>query len=149
MKKFLSGLFAISVFAANAQTSDSAFSISGKFSNVKTGTVYLTVYGENAAVKDSANIVNGTFSFKGFVQKPSTAFLTLKDRKDDNLRFFVEPLKMTISGKGDKLKELDISGSVLKTDDKNQKTFLKQGNEAEEKYYAGYSEASKNKNQAV
>ncbi len=149
MKKIITALFLLSGFAATAQGEDSAYTVAGKFSDVKKGMVYLTVYGEDGAKKDSANLVNGAFTFKGFVQKPSTAFLTMKDRKEDNLRFFVEPVAIMISGKGDKLKELEITGSVLNSDDKKLKTFLKPVTDDEEKYYAAYSEASKTKNQSV
>ena len=149
MKKYLVSFFVLISVTASAQSGDSAYSIFGKFEKVKKGKMYLTVYGENGAVKDSADIVNGLFNFKGFVQKPSTAFLTMKDHKDDNLRFFVEPVKITISGKGDKLKDLTIDGSVLNTDDKKLKALLKPVNDAEEKYYKAYSDASKNKEQHV
>jgi peroxiredoxin len=149
MKRFLCCMLALTTLLANAQKADSAFSISGKFEKVKTGRVYLTIYGENGAVKDSTDIDKGSFSFKGNVQKPSTAFLTLKDHKDDNLRFFVEPVKMTISGKGDILKELVIKGSSLNTDDKKLSDFLKPIKEEEDKYNDAYSEANKNKNKAV
>lgn len=149
MKKYLLVLFVTASITASAQTSDSVFHISGKLQDVKTGMMYLIVYGENGAAKDSAQIVKGNFNFKGFVQKPSTAFLTLKDRKQDNLRFFVEPGKMTISGKGDKLKDLVISGSSINTDDKKLDEFLKPVNDESEKFYAAYSEASKNKDQKV
>lgn len=149
MKKIFFSFFVLAVLSVNAQNSDSAFIISGKFEKVKTGRVYLTVYGENGAVKDSADIAKGSFLFKGNVQKPSTAFLTMKDHKDDNLRFFVEAGKMTISGKGDKLKELAISGSVVNADDKKLAAFLKPVTDEEEKFYEAYSEANKGKNQSA
>jgi len=149
MKKFLLLIFVAATLNTGALTPDSAFYISGKLQQVKTGMMYLTIYSENGAAKDSAKIVNGNFNFKGFVQKPSTAFLTLKDRKQDNLRFFVEAGKMTISGNGDKLKDLDISGSQLNADDKKLDVFMKPVNDDEEKFYAAYSEAAKNKDQKV
>ncbi|MFZ1785759.1 MAG: TlpA disulfide reductase family protein [Ferruginibacter sp.] len=149
MKKGFLSLLAFTILVAHAQKADSAYSIFGKFEKVKKGKVYLTVYGENGAVKDSVNIKNGFFTFTGQVQKPSTAFLTMKDHKDDNLRFFVEPVKMTISGKGDKLKELTISGSPLNTDDKKLSLFLKQVKDEEDNYYAAYDKAYKDKNQPV
>ena len=151
MKKYLSALFVLIVATVNtnAQASDSAFSIFGKFEKIKTGKMYLTVYSETGAVRDSANIVNGSFNFKGFVQKASTAILSMKDHKDDYLRFFVEPVKITISGNGDKLKDLNITGSALNTDDRKLKTLIKPIDDEDEKYYAALSEASKNKNQPV
>ncbi|MEO7307078.1 MAG: TlpA disulfide reductase family protein [Ferruginibacter sp.] len=149
MKNFLFSLLTVTTLSVNAQQSDSAFSITGKFEKVNTGKLYLTVYGDNSVIKDSAEISNGAFAFKGNVQKPSTAFLTLKDHKDDNLRFFVEPGTMSITGAGDKLKELLISGSVVNADDKKLAAFLKPIKEEEEKYYNAYDEAAKNKNQAA
>ncbi|MEO6539583.1 MAG: DUF4369 domain-containing protein, partial [Ferruginibacter sp.] len=125
MKKFLLPLFALLSMSVNAQQSDSAFSITGKFEKVSSGRMYLVIYGEGGAIKDSAEVNNGVFAFKGNVQKPSTAFLTMKDRREDNLRFYVEPGTMTISGVGDKLKELSISGSVINADDKKLTAFLK------------------------
>jgi peroxiredoxin len=149
MKKFLFSFLAFTTLVVNAQTNDSAFSIKGKFEKVKTGRVYLTVYGDNGPVKDSSEIKKGVFSFKGNVQKPSTAYLAMKDRKDDNLRFYVEPAKMTISGQGDTLKVLEITGSPLNTDDKRLSQYLKPVKDEEKKYYDLYSEASNNKNKAI
>jgi peroxiredoxin len=149
MKKILLPLFVFAALTGNAQQTDSAYSITGKFKKLKTGRVYLTVYVESGAVKDSVDITDGSFMFKGFVHKPSTAFLTVKDRKQDNLRFFVEPGNITISGKGDKLKELVISGSVINDDDKKLAAFLKPVKEEEDKFNAAYTKAYENKNQAV
>ena len=73
----------------------------------------------------------------------------MKDHKDDNLRFYVEPVKMTIRGNGNIIKELEINGSPLNTDDKRLSQYLKPVKEEEEKYYALYSEASKNKNKTI
>jgi thiol-disulfide isomerase/thioredoxin len=149
MKQFLLSLYTLSTLLVSAQQGDSAFSIIGKFDKVKSGKIYLTVYGENGAVKDSVEIDKGEFTFKGNVQKPSTAFLTMKDHKDDNLRFFAEPGNMTVSGDGDKLKDLVIGGSALNTDDKKLTEFLKPVKADEVKYYAAYDAAYKNKNQAA
>lgn len=132
-----------------AQKSDSAYTVTVNFEKIKTGTAYLTVYNENGAKKDSAAIVNGAFSFKGFVQNPSYAVLSLKDKKQDYFQFYAEPAHMKIKGKGDNLKELSVSGSSFNDDDKKLKEVMKAANEAEEKFYKLYDEASANKNQAV
>ena len=149
MKTFLLLLLTSAALGADAQQADSAFTINGKFEKIKKGKMYLTIYGDNGPVKDSAEIVKGNFKFKGYVQKPSTAYLTMKDHKDDNLRFYVEPVKMTIRGNGNIIKELEINGSPLNTDDKRLYQYLKPVKEEEEKYYALYSEASKNKNKTI
>ena len=145
----LFSLLVLTTIVVNAQPSDSAFSIKGKFEKVKTGTVYLTVYGENGPVKDSAEIKKGVFTFKGHVQKPSTAYLTLKGRKEDNLKFYAEPVNIFISGQGNILKELEISGSPLNTDDKRLSEFLKPVKEEEKKHYDLYAQASKNNNKTL
>lgn len=140
------GVFATASFA---QKSDSAYTVSVTLEKVKTGTAYLTVYNENGAKKDSAVIVNGNFSFKGFVQKPSYAILSLKDKKQDYFQFYAEPAAMKVTGKGDNLKELAVSGSAFNNDDSKLKAALKPVTEAEDQFYKLYDEASKNKNQAV
>lgn len=149
MKRYLLCFLAMSAILLQAQAGDSTFAIKGKFNKVKNGMLYLTVYKETGAVKDSAVVKNGTFTFAGNVQKPATAFLSIKDRKGDNLRFFVEPVSMTITGEGDTLKNLVISGSALNDDDRKLQTLLKPYNDDEAKYYAAFSEASKSENQAM
>lgn len=145
MKKYLFFLFAILGFNAIAQHKDSAFQISGRLMNVKESKVYLTIYNEAGAKKDSSKIINGIFNFRGFVQKPSAAYLTLKDHKDDYLQFYVEPVHMTISGKSDKMKEWMISGSILNADDKRLKDFLKQYSDKEDLFNKAYEKASEAK----
>jgi peroxiredoxin len=148
MKKILLPLVIFATVAVQAQQTDSAFSISGKFAKVLTGKVYLTVYKNNQAVKDSATIINGSFGFKGHVQKPSTAFITVKDHKADNLRFFVEPVNMVITGDGDKLKDLTISGSSLNDDNKKLTAFLKPVSDEEKIFGDAYNKAYEAKDQA-
>ena len=148
MKKIVLSLFVLASAAAVAQN-DSSFTIAGNLSKVKTGTIFLTVYGEAAPKKDSATIVNGKFNFKGSASKPSYAILSIKDRKDDYLQFFAEASQLKISGTGDKLKDLSITGSKLNDDDKKYKEALKPANEAEKKFYEAYDKAEKNKDKAV
>ncbi len=149
MKQIFLYLFLLLSFSTYAQKQDSAFTISGKFNKVKTGKIFLTVYGSSTTVKDSANIDNGVFLFNGNVEKPATAFITMKVHKVDNLRFFVEPGNLYVSGDGDKLKDLVISGSALNLDDKKLSDFLKPVNTEEEKYYAAYDIANKKKDKAA
>jgi peroxiredoxin len=139
----------VSVAGSFAQKADSAYSVKGNFETIKKGTVYLTVYNENGSKKDSCALVNGRFSFKGFVQQPSYAVLSLKDKKQDYFQFFAEPAQMTISGKGDNLKELAVSGSSFNDADKKLKEALQPAVAAEDAFYQLQEEASKNKNQAV
>lgn len=148
MKNTLLSIFMMLSFAAQAQN-DSAFSISGNLSNVKSGKIYLTLYGDASSTKDSTDITNGKFSFTGTAAAPKYAVLTLKGRQDDYLQFFAEPAKMTITGSGDKLNELSISGSKLNDDDKKYKAQMKPATDAEKNFYELYDKAEKEKNKAV
>ncbi|MFN8253607.1 MAG: TlpA disulfide reductase family protein [Ferruginibacter sp.] len=150
MKKLLmAATGSMLLLASFAQKQDSAFTVTGRFTKLKTGLVYLTVYNETGAKKDSSAISNGQFSFKGFVQKPSYAVLSLKDKKQDYFQFFAEPANIKISGNGDNLKELSVSGSAFNDDDRKLKTLLKPAEEAEDKFYKLYDEAKAANKQAV
>ncbi len=149
MKKLLLAATGCSLLlAASAQKIDSAFTIKGKFEKVKTGLVYLTVYNETGAKKDSSFITNGAFVFKGFAQKPSFAVLSMKDKKQDYFQFYAEAANMKITGAGDNLKELAISGSPFNDDDKKLKEALKPASDAEDNFYKLYDEAKAANNQA-
>ncbi|MEO5783245.1 MAG: TlpA disulfide reductase family protein [Ginsengibacter sp.] len=131
-----------------SKASDSAFVIKGNFKSVKNGVIYLYIFGENTK-KDSSKIVNGKFSFKGFIQKPSSAMLDLKDDKQSYFRFYLEPGNITISGEGDSLELLAIKGSLVNDDDKILKKRLEYVSKWEESIDKPYSEAMKAKNKAV
>lgn len=148
MKKLIVSLLVLVSLKASAQN-DSAFTITGNLSKVKTGTIYLTTYGETSTKKDSTAIVNGKFGFKGAAVTPETAILTIKDRKEDRLRFFAEAGQIKITGTGDKLADLVISGSKLNDDDKKYKAVMKSANDAEKNFYDLYDKAEKDKNQAL
>lgn len=149
MKKILLSLFTLSASATFAQSADSAFSISGKIENIKTGLIYLTVYTGGNATKDSSKIIDGRFSFKGFISQPGNAILDIKDEKQDYLRFYADASDMTITGNGYPLKDWLISGSPVNADEKKLAAILAPVKAEEDKYYAAYSEASKNKNQVA
>ncbi|HEY8690471.1 MAG TPA: DUF4369 domain-containing protein, partial [Chitinophagaceae bacterium] len=107
-------VFLISVISKAA---DSAFTINGNFKSLKTGLIYLYIFGDDTK-KDSAKIIDGKFSFNGFIQKPSSALLDIKDGKQSYFRFYLEPGKVIISGAGDSLELLTIKGSSINDDDK-------------------------------
>jgi len=148
MKKLIFLFFVTATISATAQT-DTSFTITGNLSTVKTGLIYLTVYGGATPKRDSSVITEGKFGFKGAVAKPSTAVLTIKDRKGDYLQFYAEPGQMKITGAGDSLKNLTISGSSLNDDDKRYKVAMKPAEDAEKKHYDLYDKASQEKNTAV
>jgi thiol-disulfide isomerase/thioredoxin len=149
MRKLILPVLLLAAIGTMAQTAKNAYTISGNFSKLKTGRLYLTVYGDADSKKDSVQLVNGKFSFKGTVDKPSFAVLTLKDHKQDNLRFYVEPVSMTISGTGDSLKHLTIQGSPFNTDDKALDQYTKLIDDKYDAFYKLYEDAENNKNTAV
>jgi peroxiredoxin len=111
-------IFSIISTSTIVKATDSTYSINGKFSKVKSGLIYLYVFKDGNMKKDSATINKGKFFFKGFIQTPSSAILDLKDDKQDYFRFILEPRNITITGTGDSLNLLTISGSSVNDDDK-------------------------------
>jgi peroxiredoxin len=134
--------FAVSMIS---KAQDSAFTITGNLSKVKTGMMYLFI----GAKKDSSKIVDGKFSFKGFVQTPSSAALDLKDDKQDYFRFYVEPAKLSITGTGDSLGLLAIKGSKVNDDNAILKKRMEYVSKWEQATSDVYTAANKEKNKAV
>ena len=149
MKKLLLCAFALTTGYIYAQKNEAAFTITGKIEQIKSGTIYLNIYADGTTIKDSSAIIDGNYSFKGVTDRVSNAMLDIKDEKQDYLRFYIEAADMNITGAGYPLKEWVITGSAVNDDDKKLAAFLKPFREEEEKYYAAYTEASKNKNQRV
>ena len=131
-----------------SKASDSAFVIKGNLKSLKNGLIYLYILGEKTK-KDSSKIVNGKFSFKGYIQKPSSAMLDLKDDKQSYFHFYLEPGNITINGEGDSLELLTIKGSSINDDDKILKKRLEYVSKWEESIDKPYSEALKAKNKVV
>jgi peroxiredoxin len=148
MKTFLAFCFLL-IISQTIKAADSAYTINGKFSRVQKGLVYLYVYSGGNMKKDSSPIKNGSFFFKGFIQSPSTAILDIKDEKQDYFRFILEPGNATISGTGDSLNLLSISGSRANDDDKILKKRLEFINKWQETNSKLFDEANKAKNKAV
>jgi len=143
VQKALSILFLLTSIIAKA--SDSTYVIEGKLGDTKSGIIYLNIYGEEEK-QESAKIVDGTFMFKGFVQQPVQAVLSIKG-KQDYFTFYVEPGTINISGAGNSLKDLVVSGSSLNEDDKLFKQRLEpitKWEDAERKVYE-QAVATKNK----
>jgi len=149
MKKLILSVFVLATGFLYAQKNEAPFSITGKIEQIKTGMIYLNIYTEGNTIKDSSVITDGNFSFKGVTGRVSNARLDIKDEKQDYLRFYIEAADMNIAGAGYPLKEWVITGSPVNDDDKKLAAHLKPVKEEEEKYYAAYSEAAKNKNQPV
>lgn len=105
----------ISFFAA---AQDSAFLIKGSLEKIKEGVLYLSIYQPDKTIVDSAMIHEGNFVFTGFVKEPYFASLTMRERPADYFSFYVEPVKVEISGRADSLRLLSIKGSPVNDDDR-------------------------------
>ena len=142
MKKII--LLTCFAFVASlvSKAQDSAFTINGKLSKVKTGLMYLYIGNK----LDSSKIVDGKFSFKGFVQTPSSAVLDLKDEKQDYFRFYLEPARISITGTGDSLGILAIKGSKVNDDNKILKQRMEYISKWEQSLSDIYTSANKEKN---
>src|ERR1700741_4889939 len=144
MKKILLPVFLFVLICNRVNANDSSYVIEGRSNDVKSGTVHLIIYGDQE-INDNAKINNGTFVFKGTIQQPSQAILTLKD-KPEYFTFYVEPGNINISGEGKNLKELVVSNSQLNDDDKVLKQRMKEVTEWEENNSKMYEIASHEKN---
>ena len=128
---------------------DSTFTINGKFDKVSTGKIYLSIFAGGSPVKDSAVINKGRFQFKGVLHDPAQAVLSMESRKNDNFVFYIEPKKLGISGAGDSLKLLTISGSKINDDDRLLKSQLSSISKKEDDLNSQYSAAMKAKNKPL
>lgn len=123
MKKTFLALFVLTALQSHAQTKKS-FTINGKIDEIRTGIIYLNIYENGKQRKDSAAIADGKFSFKGEVAEESNAWLDVKDDKQDNLRFYIEPANISIAGKGYPVSDWKITGSVLNDTKEALKKYL-------------------------
>ena len=152
MKQLLFFLFAFSTTQLVAQNGGENFSISGKFKDVKTGLIFLSFSEGDNNKRDSVNIVNGEFAFKGTIENPLQAVLFYRRKPGEgsnSLFFFLEPVKIMITGGGDSLKYLTISGSKLNDDDRKLKEMMTNVDAWSKLHYAAYDKAEENKNQPV
>jgi peroxiredoxin len=140
------GFFPVTIMA---QLSDNRYTLSGVFTKIKSGKIFLTVYKDEQAQKDSATISDGRFTFTGSLGKPSVAVLYMPSRKNDWMQFYVEPGVIMVSGAGDSLKLLKITGSKINDDNRTLAAMLKPVEEWESRNYEVYKKASADKNQQV
>ena len=148
MKKIFLTATTIFLISLICKANDSAFVINGNIKSVKSGLIYLYILGEGTK-KDSSKIIDGKFSFKGFIQKPASAILDIKDARQSYFRFYLEPGNATISGETDSLELYTIKGSSINDDDKILKKRLEPIAAWEDKNDKLYSEALKAKNKTV
>ncbi len=147
MKKCI-GLLAFVISCLLSKGADSAYTITGKLDQVKSGTILVNIYGDNEQ-KLTAKIINGTFTLNGFIQKPTFAYLTLKDKEQDYVKFYIEPGNIIITGKGSSIKDVIVSNSPLNDDDKLLKQQMQDVTKWEDINSKLYDEASNIKNKSV
>ena len=145
VQTILSFLF---ILASNPATaSDSAYVITGKLDGIKSGVIYLNIYGREQK-QETAKIADGVFMFKGFIEQPYQAVLSVKGKKDYFV-FYIEPGTINISGNGNYLKDIVVSNSPLNDEDKILKQRLEFINRWQEANAKAYEEAAKTKNKIV
>jgi thiol-disulfide isomerase/thioredoxin len=149
MKKPVLFLLSILMLGLTLKAQDSSFAIHGKLEKIKSGTIYLNIYEGEKTVKDSAIIKNGIFKFTGFVAIPYFASLTMPLKPNDYYTFYIEPVKMEITGRADSLKLLSIKGSAVNDDDKMLKDRMRTISLWEEANSKIYEQAYKDKNKVV
>ena len=134
-------------FTSYAQ--DSSFTINGQLEKIKDGVIYLNIYETDKTIKDSTSITDGNFKFTGFVPAPFFATLTMPVKPNDYFTFYIEPVTMSISGRGDSLKLLTIKGSPVNDDDKLLQERMKYVTKWEDANSKIFEQAYKDKNKQV
>jgi len=149
MKKPALIFLSILLFSHISKAQDSAYTIIGHFEKIKNGTIFLDIYEGDQTIKKSALINDGSFKFTGFVSSPFFASLTMPVRSNYYFTFYIEPVSISISGRGDSLKMLSVKGSIINDDDrllKERMTYVTQWEDTDSKIY---EEAYKNNNKQV
>lgn len=153
MKKVFSILVVLFFFSAVSNAGDSTFIIKGKFDKVKKGKIFLLVYYGSKSFSDSAIIKNGKFNFKGSVPEVANGIISYRkmdgSRNTNYFSFLLEPKTLSITGTGDSLNLLTVTGSSINEDDKLFKKRMEYVSKWEETDNNLYSEALKSKNKAV
>ncbi|BAV04956.1 Peroxiredoxin [Filimonas lacunae] len=86
----------VGVFQARSQTLTGHFAIEGRVIHFpEAGTVVLQYSQGNKRISDSVNMVNGAFSFKGMLDEPALATLTVKKLVPDTVKPFEFTYKNT------------------------------------------------------
>ena len=149
MKKQLLFLISIFLICFLSRAQDSSYIINGGLEKIKDGTIYLNIYEHDKTVIDSALITDGSFKFTGSITSAFFATLTMPDKRSDYYTFYVEPSKMSITGRGDSLKLLTVKGSKLNDDNRLFKERMKNITKWEETNSKIYEQAYKENNKRV
>jgi peroxiredoxin len=135
--------------AVVAQPAVNKYTLSGVFTSVKSGEIFLTIYEGQIAKKYTAVIADGRFIFRGRLSNPSVAVLSLPVPKNDWIQFYIEPGETAVSGSGDSLKAVKITGSKTNDDDRKLSSLLRPVQEWEYRNYELYKKATAQKNQII
>lgn len=128
MKKIILLIACLLPLAGMAQT---GFTIKGKVGSLNSPAMaYLSYTTGNKSMMDSAEIKNGKFQFKGKVQDPGSAGISIKHeqsatpkiRLKDVLPFYIENANMTITAT-DSIKNATIKGSIVNDENRELKAL--------------------------
>ena len=121
MKKIIITALSFLPFAVMAQ---SAYTITGKVGTLNPpAKAYLAYIAQGKKVVDSVEIKNGLFEFKGSVESPAVAGVTVKHdaapltKRMDIIGFYLENASISITAT-DSVKRAAITGSVINDDNK-------------------------------
>lgn len=122
------------------------FHLQGTTTTFKSGTaIYFSYPSARGNVLDSSIVKDGTFSFKGTVNEPFKATLSLKPATKgaakDQFIVYIEPAVITITV-SDSLKFAKVSGSVINADYQALMAFTKNTQEEIDSINAEYQQAS-------
>lgn len=118
-----SGLLALTLISTITSCSkkDEGYTINGKFTDVKDGTVYLEFTDGDKTTKDSAKIAEGNFTFKGKVAEPLLYTIKLKG-SEYGTGFLLDNETINFEAKKDSMFLAKVSGA---TQDSIYKSYYK------------------------
>lgn len=104
MKKILSCLIIVSLFAACSSEKEGNMTINGSISGLKKGTVYLSKFQDTALVNVDSVLLNGKSEFvlKDDVKSPEMYYITLDKLSQEGIAFFGEPGVINVTSKLEK-----------------------------------------------
>lgn len=114
MKKILSCLLVVSLFAACSSDKKATMTVNGSITGLKKGTVYLSKFQDTAIVVVDSVLLNGKSEFllKDAIESPEMYYLTLDKLTEERIGFFGEPGVITINSKLEKFTiSAEVSGS--------------------------------------
>ncbi|MGH2646134.1 MAG: DUF4369 domain-containing protein, partial [Ginsengibacter sp.] len=149
MKKLAAFFIGFLFLTRTSHAQDSSFTINGQFEKIRSGIIYLNIYESDKTIQDSVAINDGNFKFSGFVKDPFFATLTMPVKSSDYFGFYIEPVTMSISGRGDSLQLLTVKGSQINDDDKLLKERMKYVTKWEDTNSKIFEQAYHDKNKRI